>query len=308
MSLVNRQSDVLGHQPGPSGSLGRAMLRTARPKQWTKNVLVVAAPGAAGALGKISTIDRVAGLFLLFCLLASGTYYLNDVLDAPADRCHPDKARRPVAAGEIPLLLAGLTGVTLVAAGVGGSAVFGWRTVVVFSAYVAVQFAYSLWLKHEPVFDLACVSSGFVLRGIVGGVALHLPISQWFLIVATFGSMLMVTGKRFAEFQQLGDDRGSHRRSLDAYSEPFLRLLIGVSTAVSMTAYCLWAFEKESQTHHSGICFQLSVVPFVLALLRYAYMIETGHGSKPEDVVLSDRPLQIVGLVWLAIFALGVYA
>jgi decaprenyl-phosphate phosphoribosyltransferase len=283
----------------------------ARPKQALKNVLVLAAPGAAGVLTHGDALLRAGGAFLVFSAVATGTYFLNDVADAEADRRHPVKMHRPVAAGVISPAMAVAVGTVLVLAGVGASAALGWRLVVVTAVYVGVQAAYTLRLKHEAVFDLACVASGFVLRAIAGGVAVGVPISQWFLIVATFGSMMMVTGKRLAEHRELGDERGAHRRSLDQYSEDFLRVVSAVSAAVCLTAYCLWALERPTQLLHPAadpIFFQLSIVPFVLAILRYGFMVESGHGSRPEEVVVSDRLLQLMGVAWLVSFALGVYA
>jgi decaprenyl-phosphate phosphoribosyltransferase len=292
------------------GGLLNGLVRTARPRHWIKNLLVFAAPGAAGVLGHSHDLLRSIGAFAVFCCLASGTYFINDAIDAPADRHHPVKRLRPVAAGTVPVRLAVSVGVVLLVAGLAGSLALGWRMLIVSASYVAIQFAYSIRFKHEPIFDLACVASGFVLRAIAGGVAVMLPISQWFLIVATFGSLLMVTGKRYAEHLQLGDRRGSHRRSLDSYSEEFLRGVMHVSAAVAMTAYCLWAFERETALHHhqSPIFFQLSIVPFILGILRYAYLVDTGHGGQPERIIVSDRTLQLVAVVWIALFALGVYA
>jgi decaprenyl-phosphate phosphoribosyltransferase len=194
----------------------------------------------------------------------------------------------------------------LVASGLGLAALLGWRTVVVVGAYVAVQVAYNLWLKQQAILDLAAVASGFVLRAIAGGVATRVPISEWFLIVAMFGSLFMVTGRRSAELAVVGEDRGSSRAPLPLYTAPFLRFVLIMSSTVSVTAYCLWAFESEKAVE-SGIWFQLSIVPFALAILRYALLLDQGQGGSPEDVVLSDRPLQILGLVWLLIFAIGVY-
>jgi decaprenyl-phosphate phosphoribosyltransferase len=291
-------------------SLARQLLRAGRPKQWSKNVLVLAAPFAGGVLTNSEAVRRVCAAFAIFCCLASATYLLNDVVDAPADRRHPVKRLRPVASGDLSVPPALATSLALFAAALAGSSALGWRMIVVSATYVAIQFAYCLWLKHEPVFDLSCVAAGFVLRAIGGGVAAHLPISEWFLIVATFGAMLMVTGKRFAEYRQLGDQRGAHRRSLDSYSETFLQGIVYMSAAVATTAYCLWAFQRQAQVHGhpNGILFQLSIVPFVLGILRYALQIDAGRGSTPEDVVFSDRALQAVGLVWLALFGVGVYA
>jgi len=292
-------------------SMGTAggLLRAARPKQWIKNILVFAAPGAAGVLTHGDALARAAAAFAIFCAVASGTYLLNDTIDARADRLHPLKRHRPVASGVVPRRTAAAVGSAMLALGVGVSAVLGWRLVVVVASYVAVQVAYSLRLKHEPIFDLAAVASGFVLRAIAGGVATGVPISQWFLIVAMFGSLMMVTGKRAAEHAELGDARGSHRATLGAYSEAFLRAVLVISAAVAVTAYCLWAFEKQAAlgAGGDGIWFQLSIVPFILAILRYAFIVDGGHGGQPTEVVLSDRALQVTGLVWLALFGLGVY-
>jgi decaprenyl-phosphate phosphoribosyltransferase len=260
-------------------------------------------------LGHPRVLARTSAAFIIFCLLASGVYFLNDAVDASADRFHPVKRLRPIATGVVPVRTALVTGAVLALAALGASTALGWKMLVVSGSYLTIQLAYSLWLKHEPVFDLACVAAGFVLRAIAGGIAVGLPISQWFLIVATFGSMLMVTGKRLAEHQQLGQERGSHRPSLDSYSEPFLRGILYLSAAVATTAYCLWAFQKQSQLHTggTGILFELSIVPFVLGILRYAFVVEIGQGARPEDVVLSDRRMQIVGAAWLALFVLGSY-
>ncbi len=297
--------------PSPTGRTGvvAGLVRTGRPKQWAKNVLVFAAPGAAGVLGHGVALGRTFATFALFCALASGVYMLNDTVDAESDRHHPRKRHRPVAAGVVSRRLAFTVGAALVAAAMAASAVLGWKLLVVVASYLAVQVAYSLRLKHEPIFDLAAVATGFVLRAIAGGVATRVPISEWFLIVAMFGSLMMVTGKRFAEHQQLGDDRGRHRATLDIYSEAFLRGLLLVSVAVAITAYCLWAFERQhaSGYHGGAIWYELSIAPFVLALLRYVFMVDTGHGGQPEEVVLSDRALQLTGAVWIVLFALGVY-
>jgi decaprenyl-phosphate phosphoribosyltransferase len=303
------EASTLGSTP-PSGGLLRGLVRSCRPKQWVKNVLVLAAPGAAGVLSHETPLLRSLAALAIFCAVASGTYLLNDSLDAEADRHHPTKRHRPIASGVVPVPLALTLGIIVLAAGVACSALLDWQLVVVMGSYVAVQFAYSYRLKHEPIFDLACVAAGFVLRAIAGGVAARVPISEWFLIVAMFGSLIMVTGKRFAEHAELGDARGSHRATLSAYSEAFLRGVLLVASAVTVTAYCEWAFQKQAQLHihQDPIWYQLSIVPFVLAILRYDYLVDTGHGGQPEEVVLSDRALQLVAVVWVAIFALGVYA
>lgn len=299
---------------GP-GSVTAGLIRTARPKQWVKNVLVFAAPGAAGVLTHGSELGWTLAALGLFCAVASGTYLLNDCLDAPADRRHPDKRHRPVAAGIVPVPLAATVGAALLAAGVLASLAVTWRLTVVLAIYVAVQAAYGLFLKHQPVYDLACVASGFVLRAIAGGVAAHVPVSDWFLIVATFGSLLMVTGKRLAEKVELGPGAGEHRSTLAVYTPTFLRIVLAVSAAGAMLAYCLWALSIAPSPsagtlpdHGAPLWYHLSIVPMLLALLRYTFLVDQGRGAKPEDLVFSDPSLPVLGAIWVVLFALGVYA
>lgn len=286
------------------------LLRTARPRQWIKNVLVFAAPGAAGVVLDAGTLGPVVATFAAWCLLSSGTYFLNDAADAAADRHHPRKRHRPVAAGLVPVGLATAVGATCVLLAIGSPLVWGTPGVaLVLGAYGAITVAYSLWLKHQPVIDLAAVASGFVLRAISGGVAADVPISTWFLLVASFGSLFMVAGKRHAEHVDLTDGaaRAAHRSTLDAYSPAFLRYIRTVTSAVAIAAYCLWAFERAEVVGSVEIAFQLSIIPFVLGIFRYALLLDAGRGGAPEDVVLSDRTLQVLGLAWVAAFAVGVH-
>jgi decaprenyl-phosphate phosphoribosyltransferase len=287
-------------------SLPRALVRAARPKQWAKNVLVFAAPAAAGVLSHGHILADSLLALVAFCFAASGTYFLNDVADVEADRRHPTKRLRPIAAGELPVRLATTVGTALVLCGLGLALVVRWELVVVVAIYLTLTLSYTAWLKHVAVIDIAVVASGFIIRAIAGGVATELPISQWFLIVASFGSLFVVAGKRYGEHREMGDDRGDTRSILELYTLPYLRYVWMIASGVAITAYCLWAFEQS--TGRSGLpWFELSIVPFVIALLRYALLLETGHGSAPEDVILGDRTLQIVGVVWVALFACAVY-
>jgi decaprenyl-phosphate phosphoribosyltransferase len=293
-------------QPRPS--IVTSLLRTARPKQWVKNVLVFAAPAAAGVLTEPGPLARTLVAFVAMCLAASGTYFLNDALDAEADRQHPTKRFRPVAAGYVSVGLAKVMAAVLIAAGIAISIpISRGELALVVAGYAALTVSYSLWLKHEPVIDLAAVAAGFVLRAIAGGVAADVLISDWFLIVAASGSLFMVTGKRHAEQLELGDTSGSHRSTLEEYSTSYLGFVRAVSASVMVTAYCLWAFENAFTTGDET-WFRLSIVPFVLAVLRYAHVIEQGGGGAPEEIVLSDRIIQVLGLLWIVAFAIGVNA
>lgn len=284
------------------------LLRTARPRQWIKNVLVFAAPGAAGISLTPGHLAPVIGAFAAWCLVSSGTYLLNDALDVEADRLHPKKRRRPVAAGVVPVGTAHVAGGALVAAGIGAPLLWGAPGVAgIIALYAAITISYSLWLKEMAIVDLAAVASGFVLRAISGGIAAHVAISDWFLIVASFGSLFMVAGKRHAEHVDLREGRGAHRATLEEYSLGFLSYVRSVSSGVAILAYCLWAFEK-AKVAGDPVLFQLSIIPFVMAILRYALLLDAGRGGAPEEVVLGDRTLQVLGLVWVGLFAAGVYA
>jgi decaprenyl-phosphate phosphoribosyltransferase len=288
--------------------LGRALLRLARPKQWVKNVLLFAAPGAAGALGHTTPLVHTIVGFALFCVASSGTYFLNDALDYEADRLHPTKRMRPIAAGIVPPTLAKVISVALLAIALTLSALLlSTQFLGVVAGYVFITVAYSVWLKHEPVIDLACVASGFIIRAVAGGIAAGVLVSNWFVIVVSFGAMFMVAGKRHAEQLDMGDDAGAHRTTLDSYTLPYLRYIRTTSSALAIAAYCLWAFEKEAGAH--GIAwYEFSIIPVVLGIFRYALVLETGAGSAPEEIVLSDRSLQFFGLAWAVLFGLGVYA
>jgi decaprenyl-phosphate phosphoribosyltransferase len=283
------------------------LIRTARPRQWSKNVLLLAAPGAAGVLSEVDILLESLLAVAVFCLAASGTYFLNDAVDVEADRKHPVKRYRPIAAGVVPVGLGKALGVVLLLASVVAAfALEGWQLALILGIYVGLQPLYSLWLKNVPVVDLAMVASGFVLRAIAGGVAVDVPISEWFLIVASAGSLFMVAGKRHAEHLDLGDERSGHRSTLGQYSASYLHDVRSATSAVAILAYCLWAFEKADIASFP-LGFELSIIPFVLAVLRYALLLDSGKGGVPEDIVLGDRPLQALGLAWVVTFALGVY-
>jgi decaprenyl-phosphate phosphoribosyltransferase len=292
----------------PRPSFARSLLRTARPKQWVKNVLVFAAPAAAGVLTEPAQFARTMVAFVAFCLAASGTYFLNDAMDAEADRLHPTKRNRPVAAGYITTTQAKVVAVVLILAALAISAPFNTgRLVGVVGAYVVVTVSYSLWLKHEPILDLGAVAAGFGLRAIAGGYATGVELSNFFLIVVGAGSLFIVAGKRHAELATLGDTSTSHRATLGEYSDSFLNYVRAVTSGVAITGYALWAFERADQVGNQ-FWFRLSIVPFVLGILRYALTVEQGGGGAPEEVVLGDRMLQVFGVLLFACFAIGVYA
>ena len=286
-----------------------ALIRTARPKQWMKNALVFAAPGAAGVLDEPRALGLAALAFVAMSLAASGTYFWNDLADIDSDRAHPTKRRRPIAAGDVSVPTARLAGVALPVLALAAAAATGrWQTVAIVGLYLAVTLSYSVWWKHIAVIDLAAIASGFVLRAIAGAVAVDVPMSSWFVLVTTFGSLFVVTGKRYAERRELGDGAADIRTTLGAYSEEYLRFVLGVSCAGALVSYCVWAFETKELAGSDLPYYELSIVPMVAAFLRYALVLDQGQGAAPEEVFGRDRVIQVLGAIWVLVFGVAVYA
>ena len=285
----------------------RALLRQSRPKQWLKNILVFAAPGAAGVLDEGDNLLLALVAFVSFCFAASGIYIWNDLLDVEADRRHPTKRDRPLASGQLSIPVARIAGVVFPIAALALAAATGrWQTVAVIATYIAITMAYTLHLKHVPVVDVVTVAAGFVLRAAAGAVAVDVPMSNWFVLCITFGSLFIVVGKRYAELNEVGEDAGT-RATLEEYSVGYLRIMLSVSLAGVLISYCVWAFETSAEAEADWPLYELSIVPMLMALMRYLLVLEKGGGAAPEEVFASDRLLQLLGLCWVVVYGLAVY-
>ena len=281
------------------------LLRTMRPRQWVKNVLVLAAPFASRDIIELDVIVAVVLAFVAFSLAASGVYLVNDVKDVEADRAHPTKRTRPIAAGILAPRVALVAAVVLFAVSLGVSWLASDQLLVVTAVYIAVQLSYCFWLKHQPVVDIAIVASGFLIRAIAGGAAAEIALSQWFLLVAAFGSLFMVAGKRYAEIRLAERTGAKIRKSLESYTASYLRFVWTLSATVLIVTYSLWAFEI-SDTNDS-IWPVISLVPFVIAVLRYAVDVDGGNGGEPEEIALGDRVLQVLSVLLIATLVAAVY-
>jgi len=299
-----------------------ALIKEARPKQWVKNVLVFAAPGAAGVLTHGQPLLRTITIFVAFCMASAGTYYWNDILDVEADRVHVKKRFRPIASGALPLGVARVVGTVLLVGGPALAFATRWQAGLACVVYVVLTTSYSKVWKHIAVVDLIAVAAGFVVRAVAGAAATDVPMSSWFVLCTSFGSLFIVTGKRYAELRELGDGPTTARATLEDYSLGFLRIVLSVSCCATLVAYCVWAFEGKVVSANAGtslalantvahsnalVFYQLSIVPMLTALLRYLLILEQGHGAAPEEIFAADRTLQVLGLVWVAVFATGVY-
>ena len=265
-----------------------------------KNVLVLAAPLAA--LGTtvhynyVTVLGQVAIAFVAFCLAASSIYLVNDARDVEADREHPTKRFRPIAAGVVPKWLAYTLAAVLAMASL---ALAWWLTpnlTVVMAVYIGVQLGYCFGLKHQAVVDICIVSSGFLLRAIAGGAATDTRLSQWFLLIMAFGSLFMAAGKRYAELQLAERTGAAIRKALESYTSSYLRFVWTLSATAVVMCYGLWAFERD---HGAAGWFSVSMVPFTIAILRYAVDVDGGLAGEPEEIALRDRVLQLLFVAWI---------
>ncbi len=280
----------------------RVLLRACRPRQWSKNLLVFAAPCAAGLIDEPQVAAQAAGAFLVLCLLASATYLVNDVRDREQDRLHPRKRSRPVAAGEISpraalllaavLALVGIVSATAIAPGLGAVA----------CGYLALTASYSLWLRRVVVLDILAIAAGFVLRALAGGVATDIYLSRWFVIVTGSCAIFLVAAKRYAELREHAGS-GPVRATLHRYSLGHLRLTLLAAATVGGAAYTGWAFTRPSHL----VWYGLSIAPFLLWLAHYASLIGAGAGQAPEELILRDRALLALSFAWSFLFLGGVY-
>jgi decaprenyl-phosphate phosphoribosyltransferase len=285
----------------------REVVRATRPRQWSKSLLVFAAPLLSGRFTESPVLADAAVAFVAFTLAASGVYLVNDVRDVESDRAHPTKRLRPVAAGTLSTRTATWAGALLASAALLVALVAGPDLVAVIAIYLGISLLYCLVLKDEPVIDIAIIASGFLLRAIAGGAAPGIELSQWFLLAASFGSLFMAAGKRYAEILLVAQGGPTLRASLAAYSPSYLRFVWTVSAGLLIMTYGLWAFELREEAGGSW-WYVASMAPFVLAVLRYALDVDRGKAEEPEELALRDRMLEGFALCWLVMVAVAVYS
>ncbi len=256
-----------------------AVLTSLRPRQWVKNLLVAAAPIAASTLDDGPTALRTLAAAAVFIAAAGATYLVNDAADVAVDRQHPTKRLRPIAAGQLSAKAARQVAATLSALALGAAFLLAWQFGLVIVIYLAVNLWYSAGMKNIPGLELGAIASGFVLRAVGGGAATNTPLSLWFVLVVTAGSLFVVAGKRSAELARTAGVGG--RQVLSHYNSQTLLLTRAVSAAVAVVAYSVWVFAQDIAT---GWLAAFSLVPFAGALARYSAVIEAGQGEDPEDV------------------------
>jgi decaprenyl-phosphate phosphoribosyltransferase len=283
-----------------------------RPAQWVKNGLIVIAPAAAGVMTHADVIRHTVAAFLAFCCVSSAMYIFNDLRDVEADRQHATKRYRAIAGGQLPFAVAKAAAIVLLAAGFAIPFAL-WhpaQLLLVLGLYVVITVNYVVWLKNVAIIELASVASGFILRAYAGAAASHIDVSTWFLVVISFGALFLVIGKRSSELESGG--AGVTRRVLSEYTPQFLHSALTMSATIVVTGYCLWAFDTSSSglssVHHDIVPVRLSVVPVVLAVLFIMHSSESSEAETPEQLLLHNRTVQVLVVLWAIVVALGTYA
>jgi 4-hydroxybenzoate polyprenyltransferase len=288
----------------------KALFKTMRPRQWTKNAFVFFALVFDKQLFQLPAFLKTLTGFILFCLVSSVVYLVNDIADIEADRQHPVKRYRPLASGKLPVKVAWAAAAALIVTTLPLAYWLGPSFAAVLTIYLVMNLAYSKWLKHVPIVDVFVIASGFVLRVEAGVVLIVVErFSPWLYVVTTLGSLYLGFGKRRAELTLLAKGAGSHRKVLDGYSIPLLDQYITIVSAATILSYSLYTFSAPNlPANHS----MMLSIPFVVYIIfRYLYLIQmtpSTNAGAPEEVLLTDRPIQIsillTGLVILAVFYL----
>ena len=284
-------------RPAPLPS-ARALLVALRPRQWTKNGLLFIALAFTLNLQEVPLLLRTLAGFACYCALSSAGYLLNDVVDIEADRSHPTKRLRPIAAGKVPVGLALVLGIGLVVFGLAGAFLIGLLFGVLALAYALLTAVYSTTLKHIVLLDIFGLAGGFVLRAAAGAVAIDVPISPWLYIATLLGALLIALGKRRTELETLGVEAAvGHRRNLEAYSVEFIDQLILVISSAALMTYALYTFSAENLPKSHSMMLTIPVVLY--GLFRYLFLVREGDvGAAPEELLFRDRPLMIAVIVW----------
>ena len=285
-----------------------ALLAGLRPRQWLKNLLVFAAPAAAGILDDPAQVRRAGIVFLGLCAVSSALYLINDIGDAEADRLHPVKRSRPIASGALSIPAALVAASVLMVGGLALVASVRLAALALVVLYVATASAYTFALKQVAVIELFVVAAGFVIRAGVGGVATDIPVSAWFLTVASFGSFAIVVGKRSCERNRSDLDPTATRSVLARYTPEFLSKLQIVSIAGTLLSYAMWAYERGSTIGHNGWFLEVSFAPFAIAVLRYLRLIQRGEAEAPEEAIFADPVIALLGAVWLGCFVMAIHS
>ena len=275
------------------------LIKITRPKQWIKNLMVFFPPFLSGALFHPGMLSKGFVPFMAFCFASSTAYIFNDLQDLSQDVLHPRKRLRPLASGEVFAGPAKALLLVLLAAAM----LLGWSVSPLFLLYIviylAISFAYSVRLKHLPIFDVFCISFGFVLRLYGGGEAFGVYVSDWLFLSVFLLALFLSVGKRYSEQLLLGDSAGDHRSTLEAYPTGFLEGAMYLSGSAVLITYAMYAITTPLMVYTVPLC--------VFGLLRYLMHIKAGGEGDPAETLLKDPTLLLIGVLWVITVGLSVY-
>ncbi len=285
-----------------------ALIKSMRPNQWMKNLILFAGVIFAQQLSSPDLVLKTVAAFVLFCLLSSVIYIINDIKDMDKDRVHPLKSKRPIAAGELSVSFAmvsaaGMAGIALVLAFFLNSG-FGWVALL----YVVLLCGYSFYFKHLVILDVLTIAIGFVLRAIAGAVVIQVEFSSWLLLCTILLALFIGLSKRRHELVLLGDNAQSHRKILEEYSPYLLDQMISVVTASTLMAYALYTMAPET-IQKFGTPYMILTIPFVIyGIFRYLYLVHHKEkGGNPTTILVTDTPILMDILLWALVSVLIIY-
>jgi 4-hydroxybenzoate polyprenyltransferase len=288
------------HLPGtPRPSVAASLFRALRPAQWTKNLIVFAALIFGQRLLDPTSVLQAMVAFLAFCALSGVVYLLNDIVDRDADRRHPLKRRRPIAAGHLSVPVAAASGAVLLVSALSAAVWLGVAFLVHVLGYVALQVAYSLGLKRQVILDVLSIALGFVIRASAGGAAIGVPVSQWLLVCTILLALFLALAKRRHEITLLGEDATRHRAILEEYTPYLVDQMIAVVTASTLMGYAFYTVSSDT-VERFGTPWLGLTLPFPLyGIFRYLYLVHRrSQGGSPTELLLADKPLLVCVALW----------
>jgi 4-hydroxybenzoate polyprenyltransferase len=276
----------------------RGLVELMRPKQWTKNAIVFGGLvfSEAGLALNPEAILRAVVAFVIFCLISSTAYIINDIWDIEKDRAHPTKQRRPLPSGRVPVGTARVAFIALLIVSLGGAVLLNPLFGGVVLLYIINNMLYNLVLKSQVILDVFSIAGGFVLRAVGGAVAVGVGVSPWLYVLTVLLSLFLGISKRRHELMLLEEGRGSFRPVLTEYNGPMLEEMLSVVTASTVMAYSIYTFTAESLPENHSM---MLTIPFVIyGIFRYLYLVHKGKDAPPDEMLLRDKPLIVTILLW----------
>lgn len=287
----------------------RDLIQSLRPTQWTKNFFIFAPLVFAKEFFALDLWLKTGAAFAIFCFFSGALYLVNDILDVEEDKLHPKKSQRPIASGRVAVSQAVASAVILSVLSLALAFVLNANFFIVCALYGGLQLAYSLKLKHVVILDVFIIAAGFVIRVVAGGLVIQVPLSSWLLICTTLLALFLAMSKRRHELVLLEGNAPAHRPILKEYSAYLLDQMIGVVTASTVIAYCLYTVSEET-VKKFGTSNLIFTTPFVLyGIFRYLYLVhQKGKGGSPEELIIRDKPLLLAIVLWIAAVVIVLYS